>query len=57
MKGKGRGVDSFVLCSYTIWVKCLNDFVADCVAYSYAIIVLINPYPWLLKVPVVSKIV
>ena len=30
MKGRGRGVDSFVLCSYPIWVRCLNKFVVDC---------------------------
>ena len=28
--GHARGVDSFVLCSYPIWVQCLNYFVADC---------------------------
>ena len=29
-RGQGRGVDSFVLRSYPIWVQCLNNFVADC---------------------------
>ena len=28
--GRGKGVDSFVLWSYPIWVQCLNNFVADC---------------------------
>ena len=28
--GGGRGVDSFVLWSYPIWVQCLNNFVPDC---------------------------
>ena len=28
--GQGRGVDSFHLLSYPIWVQCLNNFVADC---------------------------
>ena len=26
----GSGVDSFVLCSYPIWVQCVNNFVTDC---------------------------
>ena len=30
MGGQGRGVDSFHLLSYPIWVQCLNNFVADC---------------------------
>ena len=29
-RGQGRGVDSFHLLSYPIWVQCLNNFVADC---------------------------
>ena len=29
-RGQGRGVDSFVLWSYCIWVQCLDSFVADC---------------------------
>ena len=29
-RGPGRGVDSFVLWSYSIWVQCLNIFVTDC---------------------------
>ena len=29
-RGQGRGVDSYVLWSYPIWVQCLNNFVADC---------------------------
>ena len=28
-RGQGRGVDSFGLWSYPIWVQCLNNFVAD----------------------------
>ena len=28
-RGQGRGVDSFVLRSYPIWVQCLNNLVAD----------------------------
>ena len=27
-RGQGRGVDSFVLWSYPIWIQCLNKFVA-----------------------------
>ena len=27
---QGRGVDSFALWSYPIWVECLNNTVADC---------------------------
>ena len=30
MEERGKGVDSFVLWSYPIWVQCLNNFVADC---------------------------
>ena len=30
-RGQGRGVDSFALWSYPIWVQCLHNFVADCV--------------------------
>ena len=30
MEGRGKGVDSFVLWSYPIWVQCLNNFVAIC---------------------------
>ena len=26
----GRGVDSFVLWSYPIWIQCLNNFVTNC---------------------------
>ena len=26
-RGQGRGVDSFHLLSYPIWVQCLNNFV------------------------------
>ena len=33
-RGGGRSVDSFDLCSYLIWVQCLNNFVTDC---SYSI--------------------
>ena len=29
-RGQGRGVDSYVLWGYPIWVQCLNNFVADC---------------------------
>ena len=29
-RGQERGVDSYVLWSYPIWVQCLNNFVADC---------------------------
>ena len=29
-RGQGRGVDSFHLLSYPIWVQCLNNFVTDC---------------------------
>ena len=29
-RGQGRAVVYFVLCSYPIWVQCLNNFVADC---------------------------
>ena len=29
-RGQGRGVDSFLLWGYPIWVPCLNNFVADC---------------------------
>ena len=29
-RGQGRGVYSFVLWSYPIWVQCLNNFVGDC---------------------------
>ena len=30
MEGQGRDEDSFALWSYPIWVRCLNDFVANC---------------------------
>ena len=33
-RGCWRDVDSFVLCSYPIWVWCLNNFVTEC---SYSI--------------------
>ena len=29
-RGQRRGVDSFVLWSYPVWVQCLDSFVADC---------------------------
>ena len=30
-----RGVDSFVLWGYRLWVHCLNNFVADCRYFHY----------------------
>ena len=33
-RGQGRSADSFVLWSYPIWVKCVNNFVADCLDHK-----------------------
>ena len=33
-KGQARGVDSYVLWSYPIWVQRLNNFVANCVIWN-----------------------
>ena len=44
MKGRGRGVDSFAPCSYSIWVQCLNNFVADfCLHYNTPPSILTTP--------------
>ena len=38
-RGQGRGVDSFVLRSYPIWVQCLNNLGAHCSLFSSFVLI------------------